>query len=66
MIIFCKIIEKLHRYVFDNIYIQSVPNKKWHQIPITLLNVLSYIIKDWREQLNTKYQKTKYQRYKKY
>jgi hypothetical protein len=66
MIIICKLIEKLHRYVFDNIYVQDVVNKRWHQIPIILLNILSYIIPHWREELNREYPKGKYQRYKTY
>lgn len=66
MITICKLIEKLHRYVFDNIYVQDVTNKRWHQIPIILLNILSYIIPYWREELNRKCPKGKYQRYKTY
>jgi len=56
-------IEKLHRYVFNNIYIQTVKNKHWHQIPIRLLNIAFLLFPKWRKVLYN-YDKTKYQRYK--
>jgi len=70
----CWSFEKLHRYVFDNLFIcYSDPKYKplsiGQKIILVIYKVLfRFIYKDWREYLNYWHltQKSKYLRYKQY
>lgn len=61
-------IEILHRYCFDNIYVQNYKNTILSRFICRIFDFCYFIIPDYREYLNKYYydRRTKYLRYKQY
>ena len=61
----CVLIERLHRFVFDVIYVQDRTARRYDQLFIKLLNACAWCVPDYRQRLRQT-GKRKYLRYTKY